>query len=57
MTRDFLEVFNFNFSFINTILLNFFEIVSPLLVVSAILSLGGAIYTGKKISFYHFSQI
>ena len=57
MTRDFLEVFSFNFSFIKTILENFFEIVSPMIFLSAIFSLAGAIYTGKKISFYQFGKI
>jgi hypothetical protein len=57
MVQDFFEVFSFNFSFINTVLVSFFEIVSPLIVVSAILSLVGTIYAGKKINFYHFSQI
>jgi len=57
MMQDFLEIFSFNFSFINTVFVSFFEIISPLLVVSAILSLVGAIYTGKKINFYHFVQI
>ncbi len=57
MTQDFFEVFNFNFSFISTILGNFFEIISPALVLSAVLSLAGAIYTGKKIAAYQFSKI
>ena len=57
MAKDFFEVFSFNFSFINTVLVSFFEIISPLLVVSAMLSLAGVIYTGKKINFYHFIQI
>jgi len=57
MMQDFLEIFSFNFSFISTFITSFFEIVSPLLVISAILSLVGTIYTGKKINFYHFSQI
>lgn len=56
MTQDFLEVFSFNFAFINTILVSFFEIISPVLVLSAILSLVGAIYTGKKISFYYLAK-
>lgn len=57
MTQDFFEVFNFNFSFISMTWLNFFEIVSPMLLLSAVLSLAGAIYTGKQITFYHFSKI
>jgi len=57
MVQDFFEVFSFNFSFINTILLSFFEIISPMLVLSAILSLAGAIYTGKKINSYRLIGI
>ncbi len=56
MVQDIFQIFSFNFSFINTVFVSFFEIISPLLVVSAVLSMIGAIYTGKKISFYHFSQ-
>ena len=52
MTRDFLDVFDFGFSFINTVVGSFFEIVSPLLVLSAILSLSGALYIGKRINTY-----
>ncbi len=55
--KDFFEVFSFNFSFIKAILESFFEIISPLLLVSAMLSIIGAIYTGKKMNFYHFSKI
>ncbi len=54
MAQDFFEVFSFNFSFINTIFGSFFEIISPMLVLSAVLSLAGAIYVGKKISLYQF---
>jgi hypothetical protein len=57
MVQDFFQVFSFNFSFINTVVGSFFEIISPLLVVSAVLSLAGAVYTGKKISFSHFSKV
>jgi|GEM_PF-3134091 hypothetical protein len=57
MVQDFFEVFSFNFSFINAILGSFFELISPVLVLSAILSLAGAIYTAKKISFYRFGKI
>ena len=56
MMRDFFEVFNFNFSFISTILASFFEIISPLLVISALLSLIGVIFTGRKIIFYQSVQ-
>ncbi len=56
MVQDIFQIFSFNFSFINTVFVSFFEIISPLLVVSAMLSMIGTIYTGKKISFYHFSQ-
>jgi hypothetical protein len=45
MMRDFFEVFSFNFSFINIFIKSFFDIVSPMLAISAVLSLGGAIYT------------
>ncbi len=57
MTQDFLEVFNFNFSFISTIWASFFEIISPALFLSATLSFAGAIYIGKKITVYQFSRI
>ena len=57
MMKDFFEVFSFNFSFIKTMLESFFEIISPLLLVSAALSMIGVIYTGKKMNFYHFSKI
>jgi hypothetical protein len=56
MTQDFFEIFKFNFSFINTMWTSFFEIISPMLFLSAFLSLIGAIYTGKEISFYQFSK-
>lgn len=55
MIQDFFEVFNFNFSFINTISASFFEIISPILFLSVLLSLGGAIYTGKKITKYQLA--
>ena len=57
MVQDFFEVFSFNFSFVKIVLLSFFEIISPLLVSSAVLSLVGALYTGKKMNSYHFSKI
>ena len=57
MVKDLLEVFSFNFSFVSTVLGSFFEIISPMLVLYAFLSLMGAIYTGKKISLYQFSKI
>lgn len=57
MAQDFFEVFSFNFSFINTVLGSFFEIISPTLFLSATLSLAGAIYIGKKITVYQFSRI
>ena len=56
MTQDFFEVFKFNFSFVSTMWGSFFEIISPTLALSAILSLIGAIYTGKQISFYKFNN-
>ena len=52
MIQDFFEVFNFNFSFFSTMWVSFFEIISPALVLSAVLSLIGVIYTGKKINSY-----
>jgi hypothetical protein len=57
MMQDFMEVFDFNINYdsINTILSNFFEIISPLIFTSAILSLGGMIYIGKKITFNQFN--
>jgi len=56
MTQDFFEVFNFNLSFITTILQNFFEIISPVLVFSAALSLVGAIYTARKLNLYRLMR-
>src|ERR1035437_4767192 len=52
MTKDFFEVFSFNFSFISTMWGSFFEIISPTLALSAILSLAGVVYIGKKITVY-----
>ena len=57
MTRDLLDVFDFNLSFINTILGSFFEIISPVLFLSAVLSFIGAIYLGKKINIYQVSKV
>jgi hypothetical protein len=56
MAQDFLEVFSFNFSFANTMLVSFFDIISPVVFSYAILSLAGAAYLGKKISFYSFAN-
>jgi len=56
MVRDFFDVFSFNFAFISTIWESFFEIISPILVISALTCLLGAIYTAKKISFYQFAK-
>lgn len=49
MVQDFFAVFNFNFSFINTIFESFFEIISPAFFLSAFMSLVGAIYIGSQI--------
>ena len=57
MAHDFLDVFSFNFSFINTITVSFFEIISPTLFLSAFLSLIGAIYTANKINVYRLAGI
>ncbi|MFA5932285.1 MAG: hypothetical protein WC793_02810 [Candidatus Paceibacterota bacterium] len=57
MAQDFFEIFKFNFSFITTISGSFFDIISPAIFTSAILSLIGAIYVGKKINTYQFSKI
>ncbi|SRR5258708_1352425 len=57
MVKDFFEVFSFNFSFVNIVFTSFFDIVSPALVLSAVLSLAGTIYTGRKMrshSSYYF---
>ena len=51
MMQDLLEVFSFNFSFLKIAILSFFEIVSPLLVISLLLSLTGTIFSGKRINF------
>ena len=57
MVQDFFEVFNFNFSFLKTIIESFFEIISPMLFLSAVLSLAGATYLGKKINNYQFGKV
>ena len=57
MARDFLDVFSFNFSYISTMWGSFFEIISPMFFLSAVLSLVGAIYIGKEISFHQFRKI
>ena len=57
MTRDFLDVFDFNFSFVSTVFVSFFEIISPILILSAIFSLTGVVYIGKRINFYQLSGI
>ena len=57
MAQDFFDVFSFDFSFINTIFVSFFEIISPAIFLSALMSLVGAIYIGKQISFYRLSKI
>ncbi|MCX6751835.1 MAG: hypothetical protein NT161_03700 [Candidatus Nomurabacteria bacterium] len=49
MMKDFFETFDLSFYFVGTILGSFFEIVSPAIVLSLLLNLGGAIYVGKKI--------
>ncbi len=49
MMGDFFTGFDLSFSFIGTILGSFFEIISPALILSALFSLVGAIYIGKKI--------
>jgi hypothetical protein len=49
MIQDLFEVFSFNFSFIRTIAESFFEIISPILFLYAILSLTGIIYISKEI--------
>lgn len=51
MSQDFFEVFKFDLPFFSTMIIRFFEIISPALFISAILSLGGAIYTGRKIKY------
>jgi hypothetical protein len=57
MAQDFLDVFSFNFSYISTMWGSFFEIISPVFFLSAVLSLMGAIYIGKEISFHQFRKI
>lgn len=51
MTQDFFEVFSFSFSFLNSVLENFFEVISPELAISAVLSLIGVIYMIRKIKY------
>ena len=57
MMQDFFNIFSFNFSFINTIFGSFFEIISPMLFLSALISLLGATYVGKKITMYQFYRV
>ena len=57
MVKDFFEVFSFDFSFINTILGSFFEIISPLVVISAVSSLVAMVYLGKKINLFYFAKV
>lgn len=49
MVQDFFQGFEMNFSFIDTILRNFFEIISPAVFFSGFLSLMGVAYLGNKI--------
>ena len=49
MMSDFFEDFILSFNFISTIIGSFFEIISPAIVLSLALNLGGAIYIGNKI--------
>lgn len=57
MAQDFFDVFNFDFSFVNTILESFFEIISPALFMTAVLSLAGMVYIGKKITVNQFYRL
>ena len=57
MMQDFFNIFSFNFSFINTIFGSFFEIISPMLFLSALISLLVATYVGKKITMYQFYRV
>jgi hypothetical protein len=57
MAQDLFEVFKFDFSFVGAVWGSFFEIISPTLALSAVLSLVGAIYIGKKIASYQFNFI
>jgi len=57
MTRDFFDVFSFNFSFISTMTQNFFEIISPIVAFSAVFSFIGAVYIGQKINIYKLRGI
>ncbi len=55
MSQDFFEVFSFNFSFIGRMFGIFFEIISPVVVLFALLNLAGAIYIAKKIRLYNYN--
>jgi hypothetical protein len=60
MIKDLLDVFNFNFSFISTITSSFFEIVSPSLVLYALLCFAGSVYLAIKMgsmSSFKFNKI
>ncbi len=54
MAGDFFTGLDLSFDFIEAVLGSFFEIISPALVLSALVSLVGAIYVGKKIKFAQF---
>lgn len=54
MMSDFFETFDLSFYFVNTILGSFFEIISPAIILSLLLNLGGAIYIGNKIRMSEF---
>ena len=56
MMKDFFGSFELSFYFVGTVLGSFFEIISPTLVLSGILSLVGTIYLGKKIKTFEFSK-
>jgi hypothetical protein len=51
MMNDLFADFDLSFSFANTVLTSFFEIISPALVVSLALSFFGTIYIIRKNSF------
>lgn len=55
MILDFFEISDFSFSFVSTTLGSFLEIVSLELILSALLSLTGIIYIGRKIRVYQFA--
>jgi len=57
MLADLLSDFNMSFYLFSTIVKSFFEIISPVYVLSLIFSFAGAVYLAKKIIHTQFQRI